>query len=95
MSSIPIKVKDYFFTTLFLPVIACTQLQTHWVPGSIPSKVKDYIFTTVFLPVMASTQLQTQWVPGSIPRLVKLLKNLPAEDEEKLDFYRHSSICHS
>jgi hypothetical protein len=63
--------------------------------GSIPVKAEDYFFTAVFLPVMASTEPQTQWVRGSIPRVVKLLKNVPAEDEERLDLYLHSSICHS
>jgi hypothetical protein len=62
--------------------------------GSIPVKVEDYFFT-LFLSVMASTQLQTQWVLGSIPRVAKLLKNVPAEEEEKLELYLCSSICHS
>ena len=44
---------------------------------------------------MAATQPQTQCVPGSIPPVVKLLKNVPAEDEEELDLYHHFSMCHS
>jgi len=63
--------------------------------GSIPVKVEDYFFTTMFLPIMASTQPQTQWVPGSILRVVKLLKNVTAEDEEKPKMFLHSAIRHS
>jgi hypothetical protein len=44
---------------------------------------------------MASTLYQTQWVLGSIPHVVKLLGDVTAEDEEKLELYLHSSICHS
>jgi hypothetical protein len=48
--------------------------------ASVPIKVEDYFFTIMFLPGMASTQPQTQWLPGYILRLVKLHKNVTAED---------------
>jgi hypothetical protein len=40
MGSIPVKVEDYFFTPVFLPVMASTQPQTQRVPGFIPRVVK-------------------------------------------------------